>query len=125
MYSEMVPGLYWYCSQECTNVSEHSGSLSGYCKGGFMKTFDGLPAGKGVLTSFGASLLMVFSDSHHTAAPAIGTDTAMPAHHSASFLASAELNIDRLLPLLPSVMMPYNGLAEDGIYQISPSWAMM
>ena len=125
MYSEMVPGLYWYCSQECTNVSEHSGSQSGYYRGTCMTMFNGLPAGKGVPTSFGASLLMVFSDSHHTAAPAIGTDTAMPAHHNASFLASGELNIDRLLPLLPSVIMPYSGLAEKGIYRMSPSWDMM
>lgn len=63
-----------------------------------------------LLTSFGASLLMVFSDSHHTAAPATGMDTAMPAHHKASFLASAELNMDRLLLVQPSLMMLFNGL---------------
>lgn len=61
-----------------------------------------------MLTSLGASLLMVFSDSHQTAAPATGMDTAMPAHHIASFLASEELNIDRPLPLLSLVMMLYS-----------------
>lgn len=38
---------------------------------------------------------MVFSDSHQTAAPATGTETAASVHHSASFLASGELKIVR------------------------------
>lgn len=58
-----------------------------------------------MLTSFGASLFMVFSDSHHTAAPATGMEIAMPVHHRASFLASAELKIDRLPLMIPSLMM--------------------
>ncbi len=33
----------------------------------------------------------------------------MPVHHRASFLASAELNIDRLPLLIPSLMMLPNG----------------
>ena len=56
-------------------------------------------------TSLGASLFMVFSDSHHIAAPATGTDTAMPAHQRASVLASGEFRMDLPPPLLSFVMM--------------------
>lgn len=48
---------------------------------------------------------MVFSDSHHIAAPATGTDTAMPAHQRASVLASGEFRMDLPPPLLAFVMM--------------------
>ena len=41
-------------------------------------------------TSGGASLLMAVSDSHHTAAPAIGADTAAIVHQIACLFASGE-----------------------------------
>ncbi len=106
MYSDTVPGRYRYCMRMYQRVSTFLLDLwpalancsmletphNEFSIADNMKT---ICHRRSTRTSLGASLFMVFSDSHHTAAPATGTESAASVHHSASLRASGELKIVR------------------------------